>query len=226
MKKSCETQQKEEMELIENQTPQNEIIEDEDFNDITEDEIEDDFEEEDGTESYEEEETEPSPTEPKEETLTPFATIIKAYLEEQAKTDTELSKTLDTSVHAYNLCNKWIEDYVKEGIKEKRGCQVGVLSDEEGYRLMKEFFTDGVYVMKLDEEKQKAEKAKKDAEERAIKEAKKKALEEEKKKKEEAEKKREEEWKKFMETGESNLSPTELEREKYKHLKQMDLFEF
>lgn len=205
-------------------TPQNEIIEDEDFNeDVPEDELEDE-----GTESYEEdEETEPSEkSEPEEETLKPFAKIIKAYLEEEAKTDKDLEKTLDTSVHACNLCNQWIEDFVKEGIKNKSGCQVGVLSDEDGYRMMKEFFTDGVYVAKLEEEKEKKEKAEKDAKLRAAKEEKKRQAEEEKKKKEEAEKKREEEWKRFMESGETNLSAAEIERERYKHLKQQDLFEF
>lgn len=205
-------------------TPQNEIIEDEDFNeDVPEDELEDE-----GTESYEEdEETEPSEkSEPEEAALKPFAQKIKAYLEEEAKTDKDLEKTLDTSVHAYNLCNQWIEDFVKEGIKNKSGCQVGVLSDEDGYRMMKEFFTDGVYVAKLEEEKERKEKAEKDAKLRAAKEEKKRQAEEEKKKKEEAEKKREEEWKRFMESGETSLSAAEIERERYKHLKQQDLFEF
>lgn len=201
---------------------QSESLENEDFfEDEEEDEFSDDEETED-TENDEEEKT--AEEEPKE--LTGFAKICKEYLTEQAKTDEELAKSIVYEDEAFSKCAKWIEEEVKKSITNRHGCQIGVLSDENGYTMMKEFFTDGVYLVKIEEEKEKAEQDKKKAEEKAKKEALRKAKEEEEKRKAEEEKRREEEWKRFMETGETDLSNAEIEREKFKHLKQQDLFDF
>lgn len=200
---------------------QSESLENEDF---FEDEEEDEFSDD---EENEEEETEEEPEkeeEPKE--LTGFAKICKEYLTEQVKTDEELAKSIVYEDEAFSKCAKWIEEEVKKSITNRHGCQIGVLFDENGYTMMKEFFTDGVYLVKIEEEKEKAEQDKKKAEEKAKKEALRKAKEEEEKRKAEEEKRREEEWKRFMESGETNLSNAEIEREKFKHLKQQDLFDF
>ena len=152
---------------------------------------------------------------PEDKELSPFAKIIKEYLENLAQTDEVLSRCLDTSDKAYKMCEKWIMDTLKEGITHKSGCQVSVLSDEDGYNMMKEFFLDGVYALKMAEEKEKE-----------LREQEKKAEEEEKKRRAEEKKRHEEEWKAFMEKGECNLSNSELDQEKLKHLKQQDLFDF
>ncbi len=195
---------------------QSESLENEDF---FEDEEEDEFS--DDEENEEEPEKEEEPKE-----LTGFAKICKEYLTEQAKTDEELAKSIVYEDEAFSKCAKWIEEEVKKFITNRHGYQVGVLSDQDGYTMMKEFFTDGVYLVKIEEEKEKAEQDKKKAEEKAKKEALRKAKEEEEKRKAEEEKRREEEWKRFMETGETDLSNAEIEREKFKHLKQQDLFDF
>lgn len=152
---------------------------------------------------------------PQDKQLSPFAKIIKNYLENLAQSDEDLSRCLDKSDKAYNMCEKWIMDTVKEGITHKSGCQVGVLSDEDGYTMMKEFFLDGVYALKMAEEKEKE-----------LRELEKNAEEEEKKRRAEEKKRHEEEWKVFMEKGECNLTHSELDREKLKHLKEQSLFDF
>ncbi len=152
---------------------------------------------------------------PEDKELSPFAKIIKQYLENLAQTDEVLSRCLDKSDKAYKMCEKWIMDTLKEGITHKSGCQVSVLSDSDGYNMMKEFFLDGVYALQLAEEKEKE-----------LREQEKKAEEEEKKRRAEEKKRHEEEWKAFMEKGECNLSNSELEQEKIKHLKQQYLFDF
>lgn len=200
---------------------QSESLENKDF---FEDEEEDEFSDDEENEDEETEEEPEKEEEPKE--LTGFAKICKEYLTEQAKTDEELAKSIVYEDEAFSKCAKWIEEEVKKSITNRHGYQVGVLSDEDGYTMMKEFFTDGVYLVKIEEEKEKAEQDKKKAEEKAKKEALRKAKEEEEKRKAEEEKRREEEWKKFMETGTSDLTATELEREKYKRLKQQSLFDF
>ena len=200
---------------------QSESLENEDF---FEDEEEDEFSDDEENEDEETEEEPEKEEEPKE--LTGFAKICKEYLTEQAKTDEELAKSIVYEDEAFSKCAKWIEEEVKKSITNRHGCQIGVLSDEDGYTMMKEFFTDGVYLVKIEEEKEKAEQDKKKTEEKAKKEALRKAKEEEEKRKAEEQKKRDEEWKKFMETGTSDLTATELEREKYKRLKQQSLFDF
>lgn len=200
---------------------ENESLENEDF---FEDEEKDEFSDDEEIEDEETEEEPEKEEEPKE--LTGFAKICKEYLTEQAKTDEELAKSIVYEDEAFSKCAKWIEEEVKKSITNRHGCQIGVLSDEDGYTMMKEFFTDGVYLVKIEEEKEKAEQDKKKAEEKAKKEALRKAKEEEEKRKAEEEKRREEEWKRFMETGETDLSNAEIEREKFKHLKQQDLFDF
>ena len=152
---------------------------------------------------------------PDDKELSPFAKIIKNYLENLAQTDEDLNRCLDTSDKAYKMCEKWIMDTVKEGITHKSGCQVGVLSDEDGYTMMKEFFLDGVFALKMAEEKEKE-----------LRELEKKAEEQEKKRRAEEKKRHEEEWKAFMQKGECKLSRSELDREKLKHLKEQFLFDF
>ena len=195
------------------------VIDDDDYSD--DEEIIDDEE----NEEFSDDETENPPT-PKAEELTPFATICKEYLEKESLTDTTLSTFLVKDIHAYNLCALWIENIVKEGITHKTGTQIGFISDADAYQKMKEFFVDNVYTLKINEEKQKAEKEKKAEEERAKKATEKKQAEEKRLAEQKEKEKREEEWKKFLETGNSSLSVTEIEKEKYKHLKQQDLFEF
>ena len=205
------------------QENQSEIIGNDDYSD--DEEIIDDEE----NEEFSDDETENPPTkttEPKAEELTPFAIICKEYLEKESLTDTTLSTFLVKDIHAYNLCALWIENIVKEGITHKTGTQIGFISDADAYQKMKEFFVDNVYTLKINEEKQKAEKEKKAEEERAKKSAEKKQAEEKRLAEQKEKEKREEEWKKFLETGNSSLSVTEIEKEKYKHLKQQDLFEF
>lgn len=152
---------------------------------------------------------------PQDKELSPFAKIIKDYLENLAQTDEVLSRCLDKSDKAYKMCEKWIMDTLKEKITHKSGCQVSVLSDTEGYTMMKEFFLDGVYALKMAEEKEKL-----------LREQEKKEQEEEKKRRAEEKKRHKEEWKAFMEKGECNLTQSELNQEKLKHLKQLSLFDF
>lgn len=199
------------------------VIDDDDYSD--DEEIIDDEE----NEEFSDDETEnppTKPTEPKAEELTPFATICKEYLEKESLTDTTLATFLVKDIHAYNLCALWIENIVKEGITHKTGTQIGFISDADAYLKMKEFFVDNVYTLKINEEKEKKEKEKKAEEERAKKATEKKQAEEKRLAEQKEKEKREEEWKKFLETGNSSLSVTEIEKEKYKHLKQQDLFEF
>ena len=196
------------------------VIDDDDYSD--DEEIIDDEE----NEEFSDDEKSENPPTPKAEELTPFATICKEYLEKESLTDTTLSTFLVKDIHAYNLCALWIENIVKEGITHKTGTQIGFISDADAYQKMKEFFVDNVYTLKINEEKEKKEKEKKAEEERAKKSAEKKQAEEKRLAEQKEKEKREEEWKKFLETGNSSLSVTEIEKEKYKHLKQQDLFEF
>lgn len=190
---------------------------------IYDEEIDEEIDEETSKEKTSEEEKKPSV-----ETLSPFALIVKNYLENEIQKDEDLAKTVDKSVHAYNLCASWIEEKAKESVKDKRGYQIGFLSDDECYTMMKEFFADGVYVLKIEEEKEKEKnrlEAEKKQHEKEEKEKEKKRLEEEKKRKEEEDKKRWEEFLKKPSETEKKMNDIDLETLKNKFSKQGE-FEF
>ena len=188
------------------------IDEDEEF--IDDDEDEEDLDTEPST---------PTPTKPKE--LTPFQKVIKAYLEKESETDAELKAKICLEDTAIVLCDKWITDYVKEQFK---GQNCGFIDDNTGYTMMKEFFLDGVYENKLEEEKERQiqiEESRKVAEIKRKKAEEKKRIEEEEKRIKEEEEKR---WKEFLERPEEvakTMSEDELMVMRAKHATQGE-FEF
>lgn len=161
-----------------------------------------------------------------EESLAPFAKVIKTYLE--SLDDTALKEKMDFTDESYNLCAKHITEEVRKNASRCRSYSMGVLSDAEGYKLMRDYFIDGIYLKeKAEEEEQKkkaAERAGKKAEAQKKADEKKK-LEEEKKRQKEEEEKR---WKEFLARPSevsSTMSEIELETLKNKHAKQGE-FEF
>lgn len=108
-------------------------------------------------------------------------------------------------------------DYIMNNVRKNNFCMI---QSGKIFELAVSYFDDEIY---LQEEEKKAIQKKQEEERKQLEQQKKAALELSKKKEEEKQKK-EEEWKKFMEKGETSLSPSELEMEKYKHLKQQELF--
>lgn len=168
------------------------------------DEIDEDYDE-DFIDDEEEDQAEdttcpPTPTEPpKPKELTPFQKVIKTYLESECETDAELKAKVNLEDKAIVFCDEWITAYVREQFK---GQSCGFIDDATGYRMMKEFFIDGVYENKLIEEEQKErerEERMKIEEEKRKKAEEKKRLEEEEKRRKEEEEKR---WKEFLERPE------------------------
>ena len=203
---------------VQDSQEEEEIIDDE-YTDEDEEFIDDDEDEEDL-------DTEPScPTPPKPKELTPFQKVIKAFLEKESDTAAELKAKICLEDTAIVLCDKWITDYVKEQFK---GQNCGFIDDNTGYTMMKEFFLDGVYENKLEEEKERQiqiEESRKVAEIKRQKAEEKKRIEEEEKRRKEEEEKR---WKEFLERPEEvakTMSEDELMVMRAKHATQGE-FEF
>ena len=100
------------------------------------------------------------------EVLSPFALVCKNYLESQCSLDTLLNQSLIKDNHAYNLCANFIISFVKDGLSDKSGNQIGFISDSDAYHKMKEFFIDNVCSLKLKEEIELKQKKQKEIEER------------------------------------------------------------
>lgn len=212
---------------IENENLENEIIEDEILDD----------------EESEEEITPQNAEQLKKKMENPFITQLKSYLE-TCIYNGDMSLQINYDPQGMELCYSWIEKKAMKNMFRNGRMGFAFLSDNETYRLAKEFFNDGIYQKekkRIEEEKIKKEKEqeenrkrieedrKKREEEQKIKaqeEAERKAKEEaERKEKEEAERKaKEEEHERFLKNLSRDNKETYEIIERYRNATQQDLF--
>ncbi len=122
-------------------------------------------------------------------------------------------------------------DYCQKQAQKKNSGNVAMIKSYTIFSLAKAYFDDEIYIKEKKEKEEKMAKLEKERKERELKAEQdriaKELKEKEKAEKERKEKEREEQWQKFLAKDDTcTLSEAELNREKFAHLKQQDLFDF